>query len=42
VEQVISLNILSNQGVREALEFQMRIFDDTYDFEMDELAVGES
>jgi hypothetical protein len=28
--------------VREALEFQMRIFDYTYDFEMDELAGGES
>ena len=42
VEQVIQLNILSKQGVREALEFQMRIFDYTYDFEMDELAGGES
>jgi len=32
----------SKVGVREALEFQMRIFDSNYDFEQDELYGGES
>lgn len=38
----IELNIASKQGLREALEFQMRIFDFSYDFEQDELTGGES
>ncbi len=37
VDQAIKLNIMTKQGVREALEFQMRIFDFQYDFELDEL-----
>ena len=40
--QSIQLNIATRQGVREALEFQMRIFDYSYDFDLDELCGGES
>lgn len=42
MEMAIELNIASKQGLREALEFQMRIFDFSYDFEQDELTGGES
>lgn len=41
-DQAIKLDIKSQSGVREALEFQMRIFDYSYDFELDELNSGES
>jgi hypothetical protein len=38
----IKLDMKSKVGVREALEFQMRIFDSNYNFEQDELYGGES
>ena len=33
----IQLNMMTQQGIREAVEFQMRVFDFNYDFATDEL-----
>ena len=37
----IRLNMKTEQGVKDALQFQMRIFDVNYDFGKDELASGD-
>ena len=34
--------MMTKEGIREALEFQMRIFDYNYDFETDEITGTES
>jgi len=41
-DETFKLDINSKQGVREALQFQMRIFDQNYDYNLDELNIENS